>query len=120
MPLAELLLHVVGCDWEVKWGQGPAGRRGRLRASWGSPDPGRQRPCREEVQVRPLETLAGLVPGLTPRCPQGHKLEGGEHGDGSQGSVNTPLAQGAMMKDLAPQGPKQSWGLRGTETKAGE
>lgn len=58
--------------------------------------------------MTPLETLAGLVPGLTPRCPQGHKLEGGEHGAGSQGTVSTPLAQGATMKDLAPWGSKAS------------
>ena len=59
-------------------------------------------------QSRPLEALAGLVPGLTTRCPQGHQLECGEHGAGSQGSVSTMLAQGALMKDLAPSGGGQS------------
>ena len=72
-------------------------------------------------QSRPLEALAGLVPGLTTRCPQGHQLECGERGAGSQGSVSTTLAQGALMKDLTPRGggSNQALALGNTEPKAG-
>lgn len=102
--LVELCLHIVGCDWEVKCG---------ARSSWQA----RAAPCPLGVpRAWEAEALQGGAVGEAPRNPgwagdwahtptsQGHKLEGGEHGAGSQGSASIPLAQGAVMKDLAPWG----------------